>query len=154
MYSVLSEEWFYSLKMTRRYQARLGFRSFMQVNLECGHSRARRNIRLQVSQGQNMNDPGRMFHTSSLIDLSADYPKASGTVLMGLKKKRLGWKRTNCLMFRVSQEILLGFSLTPASVRCMLLSYQCFRNCLSPNQKNFSKFLIVSQESIMSFPIK
>lgn len=28
--------------------------------------------------------------TPCLIDLSTEYPKASGTVLMGLKKKRLG----------------------------------------------------------------
>lgn len=47
------------------------------------------------------------------LHLSLEYSKASGTTLMGLKKERLGWKRTSC--FRVS-ECVLGLPLTLAEV--------------------------------------
>lgn len=42
------------------------------------------------------------FTSCPLVDLPSEYPKASGTALMGLKKKRHGWKRMNCFKFRVS----------------------------------------------------
>ncbi|XP_050000156.1 telomeric repeat-binding factor 2 isoform X4 [Alexandromys fortis] len=32
--------------------------------------------------------------------LTEEYPKTSGTVLTGLKKRKFGWKRTGCLTFR------------------------------------------------------
>lgn len=78
-------------------------------------------------------DPGSICFTPCPLHLSSEYPKASGTALMGLKKKRLGWKRTSYLMFRVSGQFPWSLPDTCLSVDVCYCHIRVPETYLSPN---------------------